>query len=164
MQKYSKENINKDKLNNLYELAKEQQIPVDEQCPESIISMSVRLQSGKKVIALSPDSTYEKQETTSEPIYTKLECFAHEMGHCVTDSFYAGYSPLELRAKHEYRANKWAIEYLMPFSSLCDAVAHGYREIWELAEYFDVSCAFVEKAIKSYAQYGHVVPNELYID
>ena len=162
MQKYLKENINKDKLNDLYELAQKHQIPVDEQCPESIISMSVRLQSGKKIIAISPNSTYEDYESHTVSDYTKLECFAHEMGHCMTDSFYAGYSPFELRAKHENRANAWAVNRIVPFSDLCDAVKGGCRELWELAEYFGVSQSFIEKAIKIHERNGHIVPKELY--
>jgi len=150
-------------LSTLYELAAENDIQVDEFCPRNIISMSVRFKNGKKIIGLSKfDSDVDYNVDDLPLASTKLECFAHEMGHCMTDSFYEEYSPLEKRSKHEYRANKWAIFYLIPFTKLCQAVSDGYRELWQLADYFMVSPAFVENAIYVHASYGNIVPKELY--
>ena len=146
-------NKNIGKLERLYDLADKNNIPIDENCPESIVSMSVRLDDGTKIIGLSNNEESE---------YTRLECMAHEMGHCMTDSFYAGFSPFELRAKHEKRADAWAVNNLIPFRALCRAVKSGCRESWELAEYFGVSQKFVEKAIKLHEQNGYVVPRKLY--
>ena len=135
-------------------------IYIDENCPEEVISMSIRYSDGFRIISLSK---FEKPtEDAPKKPYTKLECFAHEMGHCITDSFYAGYSPLEKRAKHEYRADKWAINYLIPFDALCQAVSEGNCELWQLAEYFDVGEPFVEKAIAYHEQHGNSVPFNLY--
>lgn len=144
----------------LYSLAHECGIPIDENCPEAIISMSVKLPGGMKVIGLS--KFVKPTEDSPKKPYTKLECLAHELGHCMTDSFYAGYSPLEKRAKHEYRADKWAINYLIPFDALCQAVSEGNRELWQLAEYFDVGEPFVEKAIAYHEQHGNPIPQTLY--
>ncbi len=148
-------NRNTAKIEQLYKLADENRIPIDKNCPPNLISMSVRLSDGRKIIGLSND------ETTT---HTKLECLAHEMGHCMTDSFYSGYSPFELRAKHENKANNWAINEIIPFAELCDAVKNGYRDLWELADFFNVSKNFIEKAINTYAQHGKIVPVELYAD
>ena len=147
-------NRNTKKIDELYDLAYTNGIPVEEDCPDSIISMSVKLPDGMRIVSISEASQCAQ--------HTKAECFAHELGHCMTDSFYAGYSPFELREKHEKTANEWAVNELVPFLSLCDAVKKGYREIWELAEYFDVSCSFIEKAIRIYQQNGQIVPSELY--
>lgn len=92
---------NTKKLDKLYILADENNIPIDEKCPKSIKSMSVRFHDGSKVIGLSDNEDIE---------YSRLERLAHEMGHCMTDSFYEGYSPFELRAKHEYKANAWQLK------------------------------------------------------
>ena len=146
-------NTNTEKIDLLYDLALANDIPVDEECPEDIVSMSVKLPNGMKIVSLSNGDREDS---------TRLERFAHEMGHCMTDSFYAGYSCFELRAKHENRANEWAVHELIPFEELCEAVRLGYRELWELAEYFDVSAAFVKKAIKIYEQEGLKVTPELY--
>lgn len=148
-------NRNTAKIDELYVLAEENNIPIDENCPKEIISMSLKLGDGTKIIGISDDEGSE---------YTKLERIAHEMGHCITDSFYAGYSPLELRSKHERKADCWAIRMLVPFQSLCNAVSNGCRELWELADHFDVSCQFIEKAIKLYEQSEHFVPPELYME
>jgi len=142
-----------ERLDELYVLAEENNIPIDESCPESLISMSIRLPNGRKIVGISNDEGSE---------YTRLERMAHEMGHCMTDSFYAGYSPFELRAKHEKRANAWAVNRIVPFAELCDAVKGGCRELWELAEFFGVSQSFIEKAIKIHERNGHIVPKELY--
>ncbi len=151
MQNILKENTGK--LEKLYIMADENNIPIDESCPEALISISVRFPDGSKVIGLSNDEN---------AAYTKLERVAHEMGHCMTESFYEGYSPFELRAKHENKANEWATNEIVPFSELCEAVKEGCREVWELAEYFSVSNSFMEKAIRIHALNGKIVPRKLY--
>ena len=149
------------RLIDLYRLADEQNYYVDESCPRSIVAMSVKLSTGEKIISLSD---FSSEDPPSEKIpYTKLECFAHEMGHCETDSFYGFFSSLETRGKHEYRANRWAINYLIPFAELCRAVAEGNRELWQLAEYFEVSEEFIERAINYHKQCGNEVPRSLYL-
>lgn len=72
---------------------------------------------------------------------------AHELGHCETGSFYNRYSDLDVRQKHEKRADKWAIKQLIPKDRLDQAVAEGYTDLWQLAEYFDVSEDFMNKAV-----------------
>lgn len=52
------------------------------------------------------------------------QTLAHELGHCVTGSFYNRYAKLDLRQKHENRADKWAIEQLVP----ADALGAGCRQ------------------------------------
>ena len=141
------------KVDRLYRLAAENNIPIDESCPESIVSMSVKLPNGNKIIGISKEEIAE---------HTKLECLAHELGHCLTDSFYAGYSPFELREKHERRANAWAVNEIVPFPDLCQAVKDGMRELWELSEHFNVSRSFMEKAIEYHKQRGLTVPTALY--
>ena len=146
-------NRNTAKLDRLYILAEKNNIPIDNDCPNDIVSMSVKFSDGSKVIGLSNEGN-----TT----HTKLEALAHELGHCMTDSFYAGYSPFEIRAKHENKANAWAANEIIPFTDLCDAVKDGCRELWELAERFGVSHSFMEKAIRIHENNGNVVPRELY--
>ncbi len=144
---------NTEKLERLFLLAEENGIPIDDECPEEIVSMSVKLPCGDRIIGLS-----QKGHET----YTRLEQMAHEMGHCMTDSFYEGYSPFELREKHERRANEWAVKEILPFSELCEAVKSGCRELWELSEHFNVSEDFVRKAINIHEQNGNTVPREFY--
>lgn len=72
---------------------------------------------------------------------------AHEIGHCVKGAFYNRYSKLDLISKHEYSADKWACENLLPKQEMLDAFQQGYVEIWQISEYFDVPEELVKKAM-----------------
>ena len=75
---------------------------------------------------------------------------AHELGHCVTGSFYNRYSGLDNRQKQENRADKWAIEEMIGEEALNEAVSAGNTEVWQLADYFNVSEEMMKKAICLY--------------
>lgn len=93
-------------------------------------------------------------------IFLDLSCFEsipkyktmliHELGHCATGCTQQVSSPLDLIEKHEYKANKWAIEQYVPFEELQAAIRQGNTERWQLAEYFDIQDAFIEKALDYY--------------
>lgn len=85
---------------------------------------------------------------------------AHELGHCITGSFYNRYSDFDCRQKHENRADKWAARKLIPVDELDAAIAEGCTEIWELAERFGVTEEFARKAVCYYV-YGNLA-TELY--
>lgn len=80
---------------------------------------------------------------------------AHELGHCMTGSFYNAYSPLDIRRKHEYRADKWAVQNLISEVDLDKAVADGNTELWQLAEYFGITEDLMKKAV-CYYTYGNL--------
>lgn len=82
---------------------------------------------------------------------------AHELGHCITGSFYNPYSPYDVRKKHEHIADRWAIHKLVPLPSLLKAFEHGITEIWELAEVFDVTEDFMRKAVQLYKEVKEVL-------
>ncbi len=71
----------------------------------------------------------------------------HECGHCATGTTHAVSSPFDLVAKHEYRADKWAIKRALSADELDQAVASGYTELWSLAEHFGVTEEFMRKAV-----------------
>ena len=75
---------------------------------------------------------------------------AHEIGHCATGCTHRVSSPLDLVEKHEYKATRWAIERYLPFAALQEAMAEGFCQPWELAEYFDVSEQLVRQALQYY--------------
>lgn len=141
------------KIDELYKIAEENGIPIENHVIDNLVSCSYDF-GAIKIISMG--------ELPENSGITEQECLAHELGHCMTDSFYRGYSPLELRAKHEHRANKWAIQRLIPFEDLCRAVADGYCEVWQLAEYFDVSCEFIEKTAYYYESHSMDVPKKYY--
>lgn len=85
---------------------------------------------------------------------------SHELGHCLTGSFYNRYSDFDIRQRHENKADKWAIEQLVSEDALDEAVASGYTEIWELADRFGVTEDFMRKAV-CYHVHGNLA-TELY--
>lgn len=83
-------------------------------------------------------------------VQQEREALAHELGHCEYGGFYNRYSKYDIRAKAERRADKWAFARLVPYGRLMQAVRHGVTEVWDLAELFDVSCEFMQRAIAYY--------------
>lgn len=136
------------KLQKLYNIAEKNNIAINELCPPELIALSVCFPNNKMIISMS-DLSCAPEGTT------RLECFAHELGHCMTGSFYNLYSPYDLRSKHEYKANKWAIKKVLPFRALLCAAQSGCRERYEFAEYFGVSESFIQKAVDYHASQGN---------
>ena len=83
-------------------------------------------------------------DTSSE----ETECLAHEIGHCQTDAFYTVNATQRKRA--EKKAEIWAIEKLVPRKRFDKAIANGCREIWEFAEYLNLTHRFAEKVVAYY--------------
>mgnify|MGYP002622676776 CR=1 FL=1 len=77
---------------------------------------------------------------------------AHEGGHCYTGSFYSPGEDFFMRQRYENRADAWAIKKLVPKDEFERAISTGYTDPWQLAEYFDVSCEFMHKAITFYSK------------
>lgn len=76
---------------------------------------------------------------------------AHEIGHCIRGAFYNPYAKTDIRKKYENHADKWAIRHLIPKEDWFAALHDGYTEVWELAEYFDVTEEFIRKAHELYS-------------
>lgn len=131
----------------LYEIANEQNIEVLEYSMPVNESMSVMDNSGQCYIGVDPNI---RDGNVQERVH-----IAHELGHCVTGSFYNRYSNFDCRQRHENRADKWAIHQLITEDELDQAVAEGYTEVWELAERFGVTEQFMKKAICLYV-HGNV--------
>lgn len=79
-------------------------------------------------------------------------CIAHEAGHCQAGAFYNVYSPYDIRAKHEYKANRCAYEKCLPACDIQNAITDGYTEPWELADLFDFTQSFICGAIAYYTE------------
>lgn len=109
-------------------------------------SVSVRSASGRCYIGIDP---FEIETTAEERVHV-----AHEIGHCETLSFYNTYSPLEIRGKQERKADRWAVARLVPVRELTEALMNGIKEIWDLAEHFNVTEEFMIKAIEIHKTNG----------
>lgn len=126
----------------LYQLADAEHIPVYSFDLPQTQSLSLMNNDGSCAVAIDP---FGLNSTKDEKIR-----LAHELGHCVTGSFYNRYSDFDIKAKSEYRADKWAIKKRIPKDELQAAFEQGYTEPWDLAEYFNVTEEFIIKAVNYY--------------
>ena len=124
-------------INELYIYAKKQNIDVDYFPMKEITSFSM-----PGCIAIDVDKI---ENTADEAVH-----LAHELGHCVKGAFYNTYSGIDIKSRHEYKADKWAVQKLIPFDELMSAVDKGITTTWELAEHFNVTEKFIQRAIYIY--------------
>ena len=136
----------------LYDFAIEQNIDVLEFSMPLNGSMSVMSDSGHCCIGMDPTIIDGNAE---ERVH-----LGHELGHCVTGSFYSIHTAIDSRQRHENKADKWAIRKLIPLDDFDEAIDAGCAAVWELAEHFGVTERFMKKAICLYA-HGNVA-EELY--
>lgn len=129
-------------LNKLYRIAAKEDILIDEQELKTAAAASVMDEDGYCMIGLNPDRLHGEGE--------KAVALAHEIGHCVKGAFYNLYSPLDLRSRHEYRADCWACENLVSREELLCAFHHGNTEAWELSEYFGIPQDYIVKIVNHY--------------
>lgn len=128
--------------NKLYDIADENNIEIK----------NFKLNKTKSTSLQIEDDYYigiddEAIETTAE----KNTHLAHELGHCMTGSFYNIYSEYDVRAKHEYRADKWAVLNVVPKAEFIRLLKQGY-ERWDLAEHFNVTEDLIQKAFHFYCE------------
>ena len=131
----------------LYQEAQESDIPIIYLSIPENGSMWIQSESKRCYIGMD----YGVLEDEAE----KRTHLAHELGHCKTGAFYNRWAAQDIRQKHERRADKWAIQKMIPEEALDGAVAQGYTEIWSLADYFGVTEDFMRKAVCWYT-YGNL--------
>lgn len=134
-------------LDELYRMADEDNISVDAFKLNKREALSFMENDGTCYIAIDPFQL-------KSPLDEKMK-LGHEMGHCGSGSFYNRWATRDVRKKHENQADKWAIQNFISSDELDEAVAEGYAEMWELAEKFEVSLEFMEKAVCWYT-YGNL--------
>ena len=122
----------------LYAYAERRNIDVDWIPMRRATSLSVPLGDGY-AIALDP---WKLGTIAQETV-----CLAHELGHCETGSFYNQYAALDVRQRHENRADKWAIQHLISVEELDEAVAEGCEDVPALSEHFGVTENLMRKAV-----------------
>ncbi|MFV0399089.1 MAG: ImmA/IrrE family metallo-endopeptidase [Oscillospiraceae bacterium] len=132
-------------LNSIYLLAEQSEVTVDCFDMNDIGALSCRNNDGY-FIAIDP---FKLDSTREEKVR-----LAHELGHCATDSFYNKESIADVRSRHEYRADRWAVEQLIPWEEMKEALDNGIIDVWELADHFDVTEEFIDTAIMVYKRRG----------
>lgn len=130
-------------IKDLQEIAQDEDIEIMQaDCPESG-SVSL-LFNGKCYIGIDEKT----------PEICKKERTAHELGHCIKGAFYNIYSPYDVISRHEARADRWAIEELIPNNELVEQLKQNVDSIYALAQYFEVSEDFMKKACRYYGCYN----------
>lgn len=134
-------------LKDLYEVANRDGIEVLKfDCP-NCGSISLMTDDRKCYIGID-NSAFE----SNAEVVVRL---AHELGHCERGAFYNIHSSYDIRGKHEYRADKWAIQQVIPYDELIDVCKNGCTERWQLADYFGVTEDFVTRAFEIYQNMGY---------
>lgn len=72
---------------------------------------------------------------------------AHEIGHCVTGSFYNIHTRASEKRLSERKANRFAAEMLVPFSELRKAMQRGIILDRLLAQMFEVTVEFIRMVL-----------------
>lgn len=76
----------------------------------------------------------------------------HEQGHIATGALHKVDSPFELVERSEYRANRYVARTYLKKEDFIEAFEAGYRELWQLSEYFDLPEADIQKAYTYWAE------------
>ena len=126
----------------LYNEAEKENVVIDEFPLDKRVSFSLMDNDGDCYIAINPLALESAQ-------HEKM-VLAHEMGHCLTGSFYNRYATCDIRQRHENHADKWSFSQLVPEEELNEAVSAGFTEVWQLAEYFDVPESYMARACHWY--------------
>ena len=134
-------------MNDIYSFAEENNITISDFKSKTLKSFSI------------PDEIAVNEKLTENRADLKT-CLIHEIGHCMTGSFYNIYATVDCRQRHENHADKWAIRALIPVEQLDEAIALGYTELWQLADFFGVTESFMRKAVCFYV-HGNLA-SELY--
>jgi hypothetical protein len=85
----------------------------------------------------------------------ELAVLAHEGGHSMTGATHKVSSPYDLIQKHEYKANKWAVQKVVSAEELDEAIACGCADIWSLADKFNLPVDFMRMVVSWYT-YGNL--------
>ena len=118
-------------LNQLNQYAIQHNIDVDFFSMRAIKALSI-----PGAIALNPLMIHTMPEL--------IDAYSHELGHHETGSFYKIDSKYETRQRMEEKA------------TLLAAFEMGYTEIWQLAEYFNVTEDFIKNTIRIHRVKGNI--------
>ena len=130
-------------LNELYNEADRRGVEV--LCAETgtVKSLSLMTDSGSCYIGINP---YMLSSNADEAV-----CLAHELGHCVRGAFYNRYSSLDIRSRHERRAQNWAIKKLVPKDELIELYSAGTTDNSEVSEHFGITEEFLQLVLEYYS-------------
>ena len=132
----------RNKLQELYEYAEQNNITVSRYDMQEIEALALDRGGDRYAVAINPRFLTSTADETVKA--------AHEIGHCATGTFYTRDTPPVVRRKSEVTASRWAIRRLLPADELKEAFRAGYTEAWQLAELFNLPEDFINEAMDYY--------------
>ena len=81
---------------------------------------------------------------------------SHELGHAATGALHKVHSPYETVERSEYRANRWVARHYLTEEDFREAFQRGARELWQLAEYFDLPEQDIKNALTYWSERQNV--------
>ena len=84
------------------------------------------------------------------------ELLAEELGHYYCNAFYNSNSDFSTISKKEYRANKWKCTVLVSVNDFIDAFKKGLKNVYEIAEYLNLSEDTVAFAYNYYKENSYI--------
>ena len=132
-------------VNELYDLAEKNKVEIYDFPLYGRKALSLPLEDGVCAVAMD---TFRLTANDEKAV------LAHELGHCMTHTFYSPSTPMVTRARCENRAMKWAVRHLITEDELVNAIAQN-RQPWEIAEMYELDEETVYMAMELY-YYGHL--------
>lgn len=84
----------------------------------------------------------------------------HELGHLATGALHKVDSPFELVERSEYRANRYVAQHCLTEADFRQAFQDGCRELWQLADYFDLPEQDIKNALTYWSERQGINFNE----
>ena len=94
---------------------------------------------------------FDFSQINSSRFFRSVSC--HEISHVGSGSLHQVDSPYESAERSEYRANRYTAEHFLTADDFRAAFASGCREIWELADYFDLDERIVKNALSYWTEH-----------
>ena len=133
-------------LNKLYDIAKRENISIED---FKMKNKAIIEQIDKEYyIGLN----YSKIKSITE----EKELLAEELGHYYCNAFYNSSSSPSTIAQKEYRANKWKCTVLVSVNDFKDAFKKGLKNVYEIAEYLNLSEDTVAFAYNYYKENSYI--------
>ena len=130
-------------INTLYNIAETKGITVDFLSLKENPALCLEL-GGKGFIALDKGLVGRS--------FAERVALAHELGHLLAGALYKPGEDNASVLKHEQAAQKWAIKILVPLEELIKALKEGNENLSLLAERFEVTEEFMQKALAFYSK------------
>ena len=133
-------------LDKLYDIATRENISIED----------FRMKNKAIIERLDKDCYIGLNYSKIEGITEEKELLAEELGHYYCNAFYNSSSSPSTIAQKEYRANKWKCTVLVSVNDFKDAFKKGLKNVYEIAEYLNLSEDTVAFAYNYYKENSYI--------